>query len=372
MKHYVLLLVATSTLLSCQGRRDLLTNYYEDENYFNPALPSPYDVYGSNETLGEQNAAWSNAQYQRVWEGDSSYAPPSTPGIWGGFSSRNSPPYYQGSNGYGFDNDAAFNNSGDYYSNYAAPQHSFNSFYSPWYWPTMGFQFLPTGLPWNWYSPVWNMSGAGNSYGYNPYGYYGYNPYGYNPYGYYGYSPYSWGWGNPNANTGGSAIPAGTTHPNTRRPSRYSGSRGNSSRNGRTAGTATVVTPTRSSQNWFTPTVLAPPASAPSNGGSTPSPSKRTGWWEALSEEASNLFNPTQVGTQPTRTAPAPRERNSWQSGSGSRGRTIERSNNHSSEPVFNSSRSNSISPSRNSASPGATPSRSTPSNSNSSSGRRR
>jgi hypothetical protein len=217
MKKGILLIgISYWALVSCGSSASLTENYYEDENFYNPALPFPEFALNPNVT----NNPYKEDDYVTIWEkGESApyYAPEnatsnhwwnSSRGTWTtGFGSFQNP--YYGAN-----------------------------FGTPWYLYGMSNAY-GISAPWN-----YNMYPG---YGYSPYGY-GYDPYGYgyNPYA-FGYNPYSYGWGygtnfgSNNGSTTQTPTKPGINYGGSK-PSTYNRSKGNSATYGRTDST-----PSRSS-----------------------------------------------------------------------------------------------------------------------------
>ncbi len=257
MKKPILLLFISSLMLSSCGTSVSLTdNYYEDENYFNPALPAPR--FASAKAMGTMDGEpYTDEEYALIWEGNQ-------PLVSAPLQGRNH---------------QWWNNS----RNYWTP--GFGTFFYPQWNNTMG-------------SNPWNSMGGYHPYGYNSFGYNsyvwnsgmgmgGFSPYTYDPYGWnndwnsgwgmgyypYGYNPYGFGMNAWNGVTNfGTTASSPSNEPTRsginyggRRPNKYRRSGGQGSTNGRTdiystdwrapivqeSGTAPVTT----SRGWVQPLV---------------------------------------------------------------------------------------------------------------------
>ena len=249
MKKHILFISLSYTLLTaCGSSVSLSDNYFEDENFYNPALPAPLFATSSAVQATSSNPAEA-LNYDSHWgnEQDSStipHAASSTPS-WGGTWSA------QPGMNYGqtytimpmsfwqwrlYQQQLQFNlqpfgwGTSPYSNNY------YHQGYQPWGW-NMGGAWSSS-----WYDP-WNPYGYGFGY------YNGWNNMWYDPWTPYGYGGPIWyngagnGWNSGN-NNGISNGRSGTNYGG-RRPSKYNTSRGNSSSSGRTTGQTPTDTPSR-------------------------------------------------------------------------------------------------------------------------------
>ena len=220
-KPILLLFISSLILSSCGTSVSLTDNYYEDENYYNPALPAPR--FASAKSLGTMDAEpYTDEDYSLIWEGEQPLV--STP--------------LQSSNTNWWNNGRSFWTPG------------FGTFFYPQWNNSTGFN-------------SWNTVGgyhpyAYNSFGYDPYGWNngmgmgGFSPYTYDPYGWntnwgnsynpYGYNSYGYGWNAWNGVTNfGTTTSSPSNEPTRsginyggRRPNKYRRSGGQGSTNGRT------------------------------------------------------------------------------------------------------------------------------------------
>lgn len=353
MKHFIPVLVSTSLLLySCGSRVDLTTNYQENENYYNPALPSPHEVRNGT-YLTSNTDQWSDQDLENFWEGGD--VPVVSPN--GALTRGNLFNTPLSLNSWGTSWGGTYPSYGSWENNYYSDDIGFTDHYG---WDN-GWN-AGWGTFWNPYYTLWN-SGS-NYYGHQSYYHdpYGYNPYGYNPYGYYPYSPYGYypyGYGNSSyGNTWTPTYPSGTTHKNTRRPSRYSAQSGNTSTNGRTSdgsgGTVGGNIQINRSSRIVTHIPNTTVQTRGTQSSSKPEKKEKKGFWNALLETTE-----TNSTTSPRRTSTS---RNSWESASPSKP-----ANSNKNSSNWNSSNSN-----NNNSRPSYSPSRSSSTNNSSSSQRRR
>ncbi len=347
-KGVFLLAISYALLIGCSSAVSLADNYAEDENYYDPTLPSPQFARTSM-TLSQ---SYSEEELDDIWTNSSEVIVPEN-SSQGGILWNNTPS--SGLSNTGFN---SFNRPGSSFSFFGGTGSMINQ-WSPWNNPAwvlnngwgMGYTYGP-GYGWNngwgWHDPFgWNNGwNNGWGYSYDPYRYgYGYNPYGWNN---------GWGWNNNSwSSTGGNSSGTGTTSTTTtnsttrtnygnRRPSKYTSTRGAGVSSGRNTGTTSGTT-------------------------------KSTGWRGII--EAANSFQQEAAAQQNVRSSVQTTSRRSSSNNAASRSytrptqrssRTYDRSNTKS----YNSKPSRTYDPGT-STSP--SPSRSTRSqSSNSSSGRRR
>ena len=331
MKKPILLLFISSLMLSSCGTSVSLTaNYFEDENYYNPALPAPR--FASAKAMGTMDSEpYTDEDFALIWEGEQPLV--SAP--------------LQGST------NAWWNNGRSYWTP------GFGTFFYPQWNNTMGLN-------------SWNSMGGYHPYGYNGFGYdsfgwnsgmgmggfspYAFDPYGwnngwnsgwgmgYNPYGYtpYGYNPYGFGWNAWNGVTNfGSTASSPSNEPTRtginyggRRPNKYRRSGGQGSTSGRTDNYST---------DWRAPTVQAP---------NTAPVSTSRGWAQPLVETAQKSLR-TSATTSPrgssrpsTTVKPAPSVRSEVNYSQPNTRSTYERSGNYRVESAPATRSSNTYTPS--------------------------
>lgn len=239
MKKHLLFLGLSYALLSACGTPVSLTeNYFEDENYYNPALPSPHFSAASiPNTPSPPNA---DLDFDRYWSQDNDRVTEDqfNQGIRGGMNN-------------GFGAMPPYPLAGTSFWQWRLMQQHFmfnsNSWNNPYYGNSMWHD------PWNPYGNAWGMGYVNNwNHLWYPLGNYGWydpwNPYGFglgygNGYG-YGSNPV---WTNSSNNgwSNGSTTTRSGTNYGGRRPSKYNKATGSSSSSGRTAGS--TATPTEGS-----------------------------------------------------------------------------------------------------------------------------
>ena len=228
-KHLLFVGLSYALLTACWTPVSLTDNYFEDENYYNPTLPSPNFAAPSSSPTPSDDLPMDYGQY------------------WGDNND--------------LDQGAEVIRPGGGFNGNWSPSMRINSINAPsfWQWRLMQQQFMfgntPYGFnpysrnnmwqggmwndPWNFYDhsygngwqDPWNPFGYGYGYGYG----FGYgNPYGWN-------NSYGNGWSNGNNgwSNGNTTTRSGTNYGG-RRPSKYNTSRGNSSSTGRTTDTPTA------------------------------------------------------------------------------------------------------------------------------------
>lgn len=210
MKKPILLLFISSLMLSsCGSSVSLTENYYEDENYYNPALPAPR--FANAKAMGSMDGEpYLDEDYALIWEGEQPLV--SAP--------------FQGSN------NNWWNNSRSHWTP------GFGTFFYPQWNNTMGFNSWNTmnGHPYGWNNGI-GMGGFSpytyGSYGWNNGWTMGYNPYGYNSYG-YGYNAWNGvtNFGNTTASSSNEPTRTGINYGG-RRPNKYRRNGGQGSINGR-------------------------------------------------------------------------------------------------------------------------------------------
>ena len=255
MKKPILLLFISSLMLSSCGTSVSLTdNYFEDENYYNPALPAPR--FAGAKSMGAMDSEpYTDDDYALIWEGEQSMLV--TP--------------LQGSSSNWWNNGRSYWTPG--FGTYYYPQ--WNNGMGGNAWSSMGYHTS------GYNSFGWNNNWGMQPFGYNPYGWnntwgMGYNPYGYNAYG-YGYNPYGNGWnawngvtnfGNTTSSPSNDPIKTGVNYGG-RRPNKYRRSGGQGSTSGRIA---------NYSSDWRSEVVT--------EGASAPVSKTSRGWAEPLVESA--------------------------------------------------------------------------------------
>ncbi|CAI8353595.1 MAG: Uncharacterised protein [Cryomorphaceae bacterium] len=229
-KHLLFVGLSYALLTACSTPVSLTDNYFEDENYYNPTLPSPYFAGATTPSASDDPQ---QMDYDALWGDDNDF-------------SQNAPVVRpQGGN--------------THFSWGFSPGMSAISGSSFWRWRLMqqnymygttpyGFQPFQGGGQWHnnmWqdpWSPQWNTFGYSSGWGSN--GWYDpWNPYG-NGWGNNGWNnpwnSYSYGNGlNNNAwtnNGSNGTIRSGTNYGGAR-PSKYNTSRGNSASTGKTSDT---------------------------------------------------------------------------------------------------------------------------------------
>ena len=216
-KSSFLLVISYALLVSCGNAVSLAQNFEEDENYYDPTLPSP-EFARTALTLPE---VYSENQLDEIWTD----------------STKVVAPQHSKSGGFWWRNNSGWSNTG---MNAAYGNQRFSPFAS-------GSSFAYSYSPWNSPSWMWNDNWGGvNGYGY------GYYPWMFNsnPWGYHnGYHPNTFGnnngwnsgWNNGSWASNSNGSTAGTLFNGTRlrinyggkKPSRYSSSRATGSSSGR-------------------------------------------------------------------------------------------------------------------------------------------
>ena len=163
MKKPILLLFISSLMLSSCGTSVSLTdNYFEDENYYNPALPAPR--FAGAKSMGVMDSEpYTEDDYALIWEGEQSMLV--TP--------------LQGSSSNWWNNGRSYWTPG--FGTYYYPQ--WNNGMGGNAWSSMGYHTS------GYNSFGWNNNWGMQPFGYNPYGWNNTWGMGYNPYGHHAFKP---------------------------------------------------------------------------------------------------------------------------------------------------------------------------------------
>lgn len=226
-KGIFLLVISCLVLTSCSNAISLADNFAEDENYYDPTLPSPQFARTSLSlphvyTEEDMDGFWTDTSETSTRPSDNS----NSTGLYG------SP----GSN-WGIGNNTHFGGPFSFFGGYGPMFNPWSSGNNPYWLSNYGWGIGNSwgyNNGWNSYHTSWNN---GWGYGiYDPYSY-GWNPYG---------NSWGWnnGWGNNNGwtNTGTSGSGSGTTNSSIKtiysgsRPTKYQSFHGSGSSSGRTLG----------------------------------------------------------------------------------------------------------------------------------------